>query len=289
MAGACIVAAIWNFTKGGPSVELKVVGMEVKQWPTNTPFAPWLPFFVVAHMELVNKDDKVIEYDGFGMSDSAQPVHRLLYPSPTGWAPISSGFMCRTGIQRCVISPGGSVRFDAVVDADKPCKVALDYSDGRPQSFANKIGSHLASSWFGFPVELGNGQRTAESPVIDAGQALKEQIQDETSRAAKEARLAEINGGTEFRLAGKYWVGDGVELDRAKAVGLYQISAGKGNAEAAYNLANIYEYGLGVALDTEAAAKLYQQAIENGHPLARARLDRLVANGLPHSDQGTWR
>ena len=67
-------------------------------------------------------------------------------------------------------------------------------------------------------------------------------------------------------LAVMYASGDGVELDYAKAMSLYQRSAERGNAHAYRGMAVMYMQGEGVTVDLPRAHALYVTAIEHGDP-----------------------
>jgi hypothetical protein len=76
--------------------------------------------------------------------------------------------------------------------------------------------------------------------------------------AAGTSALADVKDGVDAWSRGDY----------AKAVGIWQKEAGRGDADAQYNLAQAYRLGRGVAPDMAKAEALYAQAAAAGHPLA---------------------
>ena len=76
----------------------------------------------------------------------------------------------------------------------------------------------------------------------------------------------EIPGDAEaqYQLARRYYRGDGVEKDLAKAVKLYTMAAEQGHAAAQFNLGNCYYKGEGTEKDLYMARELFQQASNNG-------------------------
>jgi TPR repeat protein len=100
------------------------------------------------------------------------------------------------------------------------------------------------------------------------------------------------DAATNFDLALRYYNGDGVSQDLAKAAELYQKSADQGNANAQANLGWLYEHGEGVPKDFAKAEQLYQKAADQGNKDAIASLKRLSRPAAPKlSNQGnaaTW-
>ncbi len=75
-------------------------------------------------------------------------------------------------------------------------------------------------------------------------------------------------------LGGRYYRGEGVNMDKAEAVKWYRKAAEQGNAEAQCKLGSFYEFGYHVAEDRAEAAKWYRMAAEQGDEVAKARLEK---------------
>lgn len=68
----------------------------------------------------------------------------------------------------------------------------------------------------------------------------------------------------QFRLGQKYFKGDGVGKDPAKAVELYRMAAEQGHAAAQFNLGSCFHNGEGVEKDYAQAVAWYKKAQESG-------------------------
>jgi TPR repeat protein len=93
------------------------------------------------------------------------------------------------------------------------------------------------------------------------------------------AATAEKKGETEFKLGLKYYSGDGIKQDFAKAFALYRKAADQGNANAQNNLGLMYRKGEGVEKDYTEAAKLYRKAADQGNAFAQYNLGVMYYNG----------
>ena len=86
--------------------------------------------YLVATIELTNASKRPIAYWAFPNGRPA--VYALLHQTPVGWKDtMERRWVCGTGLKECRLAPAQSIAFDAVVDPDKPCKVAIHYYDGR--------------------------------------------------------------------------------------------------------------------------------------------------------------
>jgi len=91
---------------------------------------------------------------------------------------------------------------------------------------------------------------------------------------------SELKTPEEFYQEGrKYYYGEGVIMNNAKAVELFTVAAENGHAEAQLYLANCYRYGYGVSRDLQKARYWYQQSANQGNQSARANLDSLNKYG----------
>ena len=73
----------------------------------------------------------------------------------------------------------------------------------------------------------------------------------------------------------KYYFGQDVPMNNAKAVELFTVAAENGHSEAQRLLGNCYIYGHGVSRDLQKARYWYQQAANQGNRYAREALDHL--------------
>ena len=80
-------------------------------------------------------------------------------------------------------------------------------------------------------------------------------------------------------LARRYYNGDGVAKNVAKAAEWYQKAAEQGSDFAQYKLAEMYAKGEGVPKDTAKAAEWWQKSAAQDNKDAQEALKRLSANG----------
>jgi len=87
------------------------------------------------------------------------------------------------------------------------------------------------------------------------------------------------NAKDQIILARKYYNGDGVTKDDAKAAELYQKAAEQGNDFAQYKLGEMYDKGEGVPKDAAKAMEWWQKAAAQGSEAAKESLKHSTANG----------
>jgi hypothetical protein len=100
----------------------------------------------------------------------------------------------------------------------------------------------------------------------------------------------------QYRLAGRYWIGNGVEKDIAVALNWYEMAARHGHKEAAYNLATIYEHGLGVTRNAAVAIAWFCHAsagepspdLETAAAAAHSDAALTIVPGAPNSATIQW-
>jgi uncharacterized protein len=86
-------------------------------------------------------------------------------------------------------------------------------------------------------------------------------LTDEQEARISDAILTAAENGdplAQFRLAGRYAVGKGMDSDFAQGLHWLQLAADNGNREASFALAKIYDRGIGVPADRAKAAHLYE-------------------------------
>jgi len=79
-------------------------------------------------------------------------------------------------------------------------------------------------------------------------------------------------------LARRYYIGDGVAKNAAKAAEWYEKAAEQGSDFAQYKIAEMYAKGDGVPKDTAKAAEWWQKSAAQGNTDAQESLERLAAN-----------
>ncbi|MBI5437295.1 MAG: sel1 repeat family protein [Nitrosomonadales bacterium] len=100
-----------------------------------------------------------------------------------------------------------------------------------------------------------------------------------------EAKFAEVkqkaesgNAKDQLGLARRYYAGDGVTKDNAKAAEWYRKAAEQGNAFAQYKLGEMYDKGEGVPKDAAKAVEWWQKAAAQGDEAAQESLKHPPAN-----------
>ena len=83
----------------------------------------------------------------------------------------------------------------------------------------------------------------------------------------------------QYNLGNRYFIGLGVEQDKAEAVKWYRKAAEQGHATAQINLGGCYYDGEGVEQDKEEAVKWYRKAAEQGDVIAQIKLGYCYQNG----------
>ena len=78
-------------------------------------------------------------------------------------------------------------------------------------------------------------------------------------------------------LARRYYLGDGVAKDNAKAAEWYEKAAEQGNDFAQYKIAEMYAKGEGVPKDAARAVEWWQKSATQGNTDAQQSLDRLLS------------
>lgn len=122
--------------------------------------------------------------------------------------------------------------------------------DGAPGSKADADVAHADLN-----SQFASGPRTSEAKFNDA------------KRKAEAGRAKD-----QLVLARRYYYGDGVVKDDAKAVEWYRKAAEQGNAFAQYNLGVMYQKGEGVPVDAVMATQWWQKAAAQGNEAAQESL-----------------
>lgn len=281
IAGALLVVSVAvasALLAASPPVSLTVRGFAIKRWPKEMAKQMRQQDYVVATIELSNASSRAITYWAWDRSNYVDCS--VLTETSAGWKRPKQGFRCGTGLQRFSLAPGRSISFEADVERDKPCKVAVEFSDGRTP---NRLWQRLPR-WLSQRLPWGSGGHTAISATIDVRNPgpLPVEIAEPLSKpreatADLQREAKDGNADAQFKLAGRYWIGDEVDQSVNEALKWYESAAASGHVEAAYNLGSIYEYGLGVTANPTNAITWYRKAGERGHAAAQDRLQALAS------------
>lgn len=117
-------------------------------------------------------------------------------------------------------------------------------------------------------------QSTNLSGQFNAGPLTSEAKFAEVKRKAESGILKDQVG-----LARRYYNGDGITKDHAKAAEWYQKAAEQGSDFAQYSLGAMYDKGEGVPKDAAKAVEWWQKAAAQGNDAAQESLKQLPANG----------
>lgn len=108
----------------------------------------------------------------------------------------------------------------------------------------------------------------------ESGQGWYKKMDRKTAKNKSEQNSQEL-----LDLAQKYYDGDGVEQNYAKAIAIFNDLAEAGNAEAQNSLAICYDKGHGVPQDYVKAVEWYTRAAEQGNAEAQFNLAMCYENG----------
>ena len=108
------------------------------------------------------------------------------------------------------------------------------------------------------------------------------------SKQADTSQADPSNADSQYKLAKKYDVGDGVTRDLSRAAQLYLSAAERGHADAQYNLGVMYSQGEGVHRDRARAISLYRSAAEQGHADAQLNLGVLEYRDFDFAEASKW-
>ena len=117
-------------------------------------------------------------------------------------------------------------------------------------------------------------QSTNLSGQFNAGPLTSEAKFAEVKRKAESGILKDQVG-----LARRYYNGDGVPKDYAKAAEWYQKAAEQGSDFAQYNIGVMYNKGEGVSKDAAKAAEWWKKAAAQDNAAAQEALKNLPAHG----------
>jgi len=135
VAGVLIVTlALRN---SSPPVSLTIIGFATNQWTADNDRLAASRNHVCAIVELTNSGSRSVSYWGWdlgsgrgGRALGIHPHSTLLYPTPAGWIDPVSYESFGIGFRQFTLARSQAIRFEVLLERDKPCRVALDYSDG---------------------------------------------------------------------------------------------------------------------------------------------------------------
>jgi TPR repeat protein len=258
------LALLWTTVTVSMPVPMRILDFIAREWPDAVAQGMGTGEYVVATIELTNWSKRSVVYLGRGPKSAE---YYLLHQTATAWKETSGdrGF-CGTGVEQCTLAPSQTAIFQAFVDRDKPCKVALGYSDRPPSRFWQRL-----PRWLAHLLPWGSGWSTATTGAIDlrGASGLMVRRPNPFFKPPQEIRDVEAaaqrgDAQPQFRLAGRYLPGAGLDRNVVEALRWYEAAAARGHAEAAYNLGTIYEYGLGTNSDASRAMEWYRRASDRG-------------------------
>jgi hypothetical protein len=128
VVGVGLLIITLALTSGDPPVSLTVRGYTTNSWRTDHSDGS-RKYVVCAIVEFTNASGCPVIYLGNRSSNFVD--YALLYPTPTGRKNPTPRAVDALGFWPFKLAPSEAITFEAEVDRAKPCKVALDYSDGR--------------------------------------------------------------------------------------------------------------------------------------------------------------
>ena len=156
-----LALVVWGLIDARPPVSLTVISMTTNHWPEDIAARFGRRTYVCAVVAVTNNTGRPFTYWTRYSEDSVE--YRVLHQTPLGWKEPASRWRCGTGLQKHTLSPLRGFTFQAVVETDKPFKVALDYWDGhKPSSFWRWL-----PSWLSQRLPWSSPWHTATTDVID--------------------------------------------------------------------------------------------------------------------------
>jgi hypothetical protein len=153
--GMAALVSVW----ARPVVSLTVVGVTTNAWEA-TEVKPGQQEYGTVVVAMTNLSQQTFKFTSFPLGS---PVYTVLQETSLGWVEPEFGLTCGNGLQERSLSPAEGIVFKALVPADKACKVAVDYSDGRPRSpHWDKL-----PYWMVRRIPWAKTWRTAASEAID--------------------------------------------------------------------------------------------------------------------------
>ncbi len=122
-----VALVVWALIDARPPVSLTVISLTTNQWSKGIAARFGSRTYVRAVVAVTNNTSRPFTY-WTGYSEESV-AYRILHETPLGWKEPASGWRCGFGLQQHTLPPSSGFTFQAVVETDKPCKVALDYSD----------------------------------------------------------------------------------------------------------------------------------------------------------------
>jgi hypothetical protein len=120
-----MLVIIFGLQKEDSRVSMAVRGITTNQWAIDADDSSARDEYVCAVVEFTNESRRAVTYWGTMERDRAD--YRCLFRTPTGWEDTSGGG-CGLSLRQFTLDPSQSIRFEALVDPSRPCKIALDYS-----------------------------------------------------------------------------------------------------------------------------------------------------------------
>ena len=131
----CLLAIValvsaWLLATRTQPARLIIRGFKVQKWSVATARSIDQHECIFAEVDLTNSSSHPISYHASARADSVE--YAILYRTTTGWRePVTTVLLRRRPLQ-CILAPGQVIKFQAAVEKDKPCKVALCYDCESP-------------------------------------------------------------------------------------------------------------------------------------------------------------
>jgi hypothetical protein len=132
LAAATFIVSL-ALPKGSPPVSLTVLRLATNKWTAMNDELVGSSKYICATVELTNNSTRNISFRGWDQGEGwgPAPYSTLLYPTRKGWEdPFPPGGF-GIGSREFKLAPSQAITFEVLIERDKPCKVALDFSDGR--------------------------------------------------------------------------------------------------------------------------------------------------------------
>ncbi len=113
--------------------------------------------------------------------------------------------------------------------------------------------------------------------ILGIGNSTWAEAGGDLEQWVKDAQAGSLEA--QLKLAGRYYAGDGIDIDYANAREWYEKSGQQGSGQALFNLALMAEQGQGGPVDNDRAFYWFELATKNGYTKAHRRLGLLYLSG----------
>jgi hypothetical protein len=139
--GMGVLIVTFALQYGSPPVSLAVLAFTTNQWTADNDKLAGNCNHVCAIVELTNCSSRSVSYWGWdlgsgrgGLRLGPHPHYTLLYQTSAGWKDLVTYGSFGIGFRQFALAPAQTITFEALIERAQPCKIALNYSDGRTSS-----------------------------------------------------------------------------------------------------------------------------------------------------------